>query len=215
MYITIDPYYDTRFYHQCCSALKNNGVPYKLFVSTRPPYNWYFKISDDNAPKFINYESLNKAEQKYLVSCTKPSLPTDMIKLYRRKVGNWNDQYFMCNAYNDCLNTDCVVFKLGSRDELMEISDSFKVYFLGKYRQFRIFLCNNKLVQNLVPQENILFKSENTTVNDLKNMEMEVNYKYLFPYDLKLEKYLTMPYYEKRELHMVTNGLVDRSKFKF
>lgn len=217
MYITIDPYYNTQFYHECCSALKNNGVSYKLFISVRPPYNWYIKVEDSNSPKFINFDVLGKSEQKYLVSCTQPLNVQDTVPLYRRNMGNWKDIYFMCDAYTDCLDKDCYVFKLDNRDQAVEISKTMKIYFLGKYKKFKLFMCNNKHIQNLVPLEHILYHSENTTVKDLQDMEIKINYNVLLHsgIETKLQKYIRMPYFEDGQFVMTITPFIDKSLFKF
>jgi hypothetical protein len=43
MLFTIDPYYDIKFFNRTLEALKNNKVPYELFVENKAPFNFYIE----------------------------------------------------------------------------------------------------------------------------------------------------------------------------
>ena len=55
MFITIDPYYDIKFYNSAIEAMRNNGVEFSEFISVKSPYHWFLKL--DQAPVMVNYDT--------------------------------------------------------------------------------------------------------------------------------------------------------------
>ena len=62
MFITIDPYYDIKFYNSAIEAMRNNGVEFSEFISVKSPYHWFLKL--DQAPVMVNYDTTEESKDK-------------------------------------------------------------------------------------------------------------------------------------------------------
>jgi hypothetical protein len=86
MYITIDPYYDIKFYNEAKEALKNNGVEYKEFINVKPPYNWYFQM--DQKPIMVDFDEATSSEERWMVNTIQPLRANEAYLLLRRDNDN-------------------------------------------------------------------------------------------------------------------------------
>ena len=55
-YISFDNYYKQSDYNRFIMSAFNNGVPFKEYISIKPPYNWWLAIDDKDVPKFLDYD---------------------------------------------------------------------------------------------------------------------------------------------------------------
>lgn len=196
MLITIDPFYNVEFYNQCKSALDNNKIAYKEFVSTKPPYNFYFEV--EKAPTFINYEVAPNAYSRHLISLVTPLRPNDeYIYLRREAIVNKQavDHYGVNDALKSANLTKEGVFFTSNKEEILRISREFprKLYFMGRYydRRYKIFFSDSLLIKNFLLPKQILVQSKD--VKDVTDLERELNYKVFMEKD-RLEKLSTTPY---------------------
>lgn len=196
MLITIDPFYDVQFYNNCREALKNNGVAFKEYVSTKAPYNFYFEV--DKPPTFINYEVAPDAYSRHLISLVTPLRSNDEYLLLRRE-SFVNKQAVDHYGVNDALQSANVtkegVFFTSSKEEVLRISREFprKIYFMGRYydKRYKLFFSDSLLIKNYLLPKQILVQSKD--VKDVTELEKELNYRVFMEKD-RLEKLSTTPY---------------------
>lgn len=207
MLITIDPFYDVEFYNQCKDALKNNGVAFKEFISTKAPYYFYFEV--EQAPTFINYEVAPDAYTKHLISLVTPLRPNDEYILLRREAFT-NKKAVDHYGVNDAMGTSLVsgqgVFFTAHKEEILRISKEFprKLYFMGRYydRRYKIFFSDSLLIKNFLLPKQILVQSKQVT--DPTDLEKELNYKVFLEKD-RLEKLSSTPYVLGGSYYPVSN----------
>lgn len=196
MIITIDPYYDVNFYNECKEALSNNGVQYKEYISTKPPYYYYFDVS--NPPTFINYDVADKSYTRYLVNIVKPLKPNDAY-IYMRRDAYSNLKALNRYAINEPLDaaakTGEGIFFAAEKEEILRISNEYprKIWFMGRYfnRKYKIFFADKLIIKNYINSENILVQG-----NDFSSpteLEVKLNFN-IFREKDRLEKLSSTPY---------------------
>lgn len=196
MIITIDPYYDVNFYNECKEALSNNGVQYKEYISTKPPYYYYFDVS--NPPTFINYDVADKSYTRYLVNIVKPLKPNDAY-IYMRRDAYSNLKALNHYAINEPLaaaaKTGEGIFFAAEKEEILRISKEYprKIWFMGRYfnRKYKIFFADKLIIKNYINLENILVQG-----NDFSSpteLEVKLNFN-IFREKDRLEKLSSTPY---------------------
>lgn len=186
MYITVDPYYNVAEYNRMLQALENNGVEYSQWIDTKMPYQWYIKVSDDNQPRFIDFEVKPKTEERFLVSVIVPQRSQDNYLLMRRDTDPaTNTSKFLMNDYwTEALNSDYVIiFKYKSPEDIRKISKELgiKIYELGTHR-WKLSMTFNKYVKSHLSTDQILFEKTREEMKEFSKpgeLEAEFNYRYL------------------------------------
>lgn len=194
--ITIDPFYNIEFYNQCKEALKNNGVKFKEYISTKAPYNFYLDV--EQPPTFINYEVVPETYRRFLISLIIPLRPNDeYLQLRRDTFTNKKavEQYGVNDALSSSLVTGEGVFFTSHKEEILRISKEFprKLYFMGRYynRRYKLFFSDSSLIKNFLITKQILVHSNN--VKDPTELELELNYRVFMEKD-RLQKLSSTPY---------------------
>ena len=193
MLITIDEYYDVKFYKECLQALSNNGIKYKEYISLRSPYNWYLEI--DSLPIMVNYDIASRKTEKFIVNKVEPALPNEAYLLQRR-IGDIGKKALPFYAFNDPLNkvtkSDyACFFNVSSKEQLERLSKQLgEIYYFGRYyhNKFKIGLCYNKMIKNFINVSDILVE-KNSTVTQ---MELDLNWD-VFKLQDRLRKFTQTP----------------------
>lgn len=197
MFVTIDPYYNLNEYHKCISALKKNGVSPQIFISTKGPYNWYLKVDDKDAPKFVFYDELPSGHEKFLISSVVPNTTSDELHYFRREKGIAKGKYALNDAFEDAAKADyACLFNLANKEEGLYLSRLLgcKIWYLGKYysNKYKVCLCTSSYIKAFVVSERILLEK---TDEGPGRFEAEFNYNVLMRKDY-IQKYAQTPYFE-------------------
>lgn len=207
MFITIDPYYNYEFYRECKEALKNNGVSFNEYVSIKAPHYWYFEIDDSNKPVFINYDTAEASTVRWLVNVVKPIETRDEVELLRRHNDNTPKEllrYIENEPLREARHADyACFFTVSDRQDLIDISKLIpeKIWYLGNYcNKYRLCLCCNKYIENLVDSTKIILRKSDVDSNEIGRLESELNYK-IFQGRDRLVKYTKTQYALNGKFH--------------
>lgn len=195
MFVCIDDFYSVDFYNSCIEALKNNRVPFKQFISSKPPYKFYFEVED--APTFINYEESSKTYSKYLINIVIALKPNDDY-IYFRRPNIVNKKALLHYGVNDALRAGIEsgegVFFTATKEEILKISKEYgrKIYYFGRYfnRKYKVFFTDSLMVKNFIRTEDVLAESG---TGDVTQMELDLNFK-IFKLQDRLVKISETPY---------------------
>lgn len=200
MYITIDPYYGTQFYNECKEALKNNQIEYSELIYTKPPYDWYFKLSQ--SPIMVNFDKLSEKDSRWLVSKVKALTPTDEYKLLRRD-NDKGQQALLKFIENEPMteartSNFAIFFAIKNREDGERLSKEFpdKIWYFGKYysNKFKVCLSTNAYIKNFLDPGQILLEKTKEHAESGR-FESELNFKVFRGNDV-LVKYTQTPYFE-------------------
>ena len=186
MYITLDPFYTVTEYNRFLESLKNNGVKYSQWISTRAPYNWYLKIDDDDYPRFIDFEVLNKAHERYLVSVIVPQRSQDNYLLLRRDTDNptKQDKFILNDAWKRAHKAKhLIIFRYESQEQLANLSKKYgiRIYVMGRHR-WRMAMAYSQYLEGEITKEMTLFSKSKKQLREFRNpgdIEAEFNYRIL------------------------------------
>lgn len=207
MYITIDPYYDTRFYNECKEALKNNGVEFKEFISIKPPYDWYFQI--DKTPVLVNFDQATDSESRWLINAVQPLRPNEEYLLLRRD-NDKGAQALLKFVENEALRSArkseyAVFFTIKNREEGERITKDYpgKVWYLGKYynNKYKICLATHPVVRNFLSDNQVLLE-KTKELSEPGRFEAELNYR-IFRQNDMLVKFTETPFFEDGRFNRV------------
>lgn len=195
MLITIDDYYDTKFYKECIEALKNNGVEYKEYISIKTPFKWYLDLP--SSPLMLNFDGIEKQNEKFLINKVQALRPNTEY-LYTRREDTGVESLLRYTENEPLKETRMsgqgVFFHVKNKQELLRISKAYpkKIWFLGKYysNKFNVCLASDNIIKNYIDYNNILL------VNSFKEpgrFEAELNFQ-VFKLKDKLQKYDDTPF---------------------
>lgn len=213
MLITIDDYYDIEFYNETKEALRNNGVEFKEYIITKPPFNYY--IEADVKPAFINYDEATSSQAKWMVNIVRALNPNDDY-IYERRESYKNTKAIQHYALNDALqagqNSGQGIFFTATKEEALRISRDYprKMYFLGRYfnRKYKVFFTDNLIIKNLLNPEQILVESN--SFKSITELEVELNFN-IFKLHDRLEKLSQSPYVYKGKYYPIKSVRPDVS----
>jgi len=211
MFITIDPYYDIKFYNETKEALRNNGVEFNEYISTKPPYHYYLETNAD--PSFINYDVVPESYSKFLVNIVKPLIPNEDY-LYERRESYTNIKAIEYYAVNDALGAAQIsgqgIFFNGTKEEVLRISKDYprKIYFMGRYfnRKYRLFFTDNLIIRNYLNEANILVQSKK--FKHITELEVQLNFNIFHEKD-RLKKLVQTPYIQKGQYYPIQSIRAD------
>lgn len=200
MFITIDPYYETRFYNECKEALRNNGVEFKEFISVKPPYDWYFQL--DQKPIMVNYDEATDSEMRWMVNAVQPLRPNEAYLLLRRDNDNGPKALlkFVENEPMKIARTSdyAVFFTIRNREEAEKLTKDYpgKVWYFGKYynNKYRVCLATNRTIRGFLDDKQILLE-RNKELSEPGRFEAELNFKVFRGNDM-LVKFTETPFFE-------------------
>lgn len=176
--VTLDPYYSVEFYNQTRESLTNNGVKFREFISTKPPFHFFLEVPD--VPTFIDYDRVPKTYSRWLVNIVQALKPNDDY-IYRRREGLAGPSAVALFAVNDALRavqkTGEGVFFTSTRDRALEISRLFprKIWWCGRYYsgKYRVFLSDSLLIKNFLRPDDVLVQSKK--FKSVLELEVELN----------------------------------------
>jgi len=204
-YITFDEYYNINQFNSFINSAKNNGILFSLWISIRPPYNWYLRLSDKDLPVFVDYDIASKQEERYLIKITEPLNMADEYKLKRRETdSNTNyEKYVLNDVWNEIKEKHkLILFRYKNTEELLEISKhkemkNSKIYKMGKFKNYKIALCTNTMILGLIKMDNVLFNLDDVKIKEISEIEAYINY-----HVLKIQKL----YIKKSKTSYIMNG---------
>lgn len=216
MLISIDNYYDVNFYNQCLTALKNNKVPFTEYLSTTGNYNWYLDVP--RLPIMINYDILQKSEERYLVSKV-ISLNSDTNYKYYRRLDSqhhFETKYILNDVFEDILKKDAWFIKVNSKSQMLALSKldvNSKIWYLGRYLDGRIKIAvtTSNIIRMITPRENIIM--EKKAADKIERFETEFNYRILMGKE-RLIKFDTTPYF-MNDRYIIPTYYAEEDKIRF
>jgi len=205
MLITIDDYYNIKFYNETKEALKNNGVEFKEYISTKPPYNYY--IESGERPSFINYDEATESQARFMVNIVRALKPNDDY-IYERRESYKNTKAIQHYALNDALEAGQKsgqgIFFTANKEDVLRISRDYprKIYFLGRYfnRKYKVFFTDNLIIKNLLNPDQILVESN--AFKSITELEVDLNFR-IFKLQDRLEKLSQSPYVYKGKYYPI------------
>jgi len=179
-------------------TLANNDIDYDLFITTKPPYDWYFRV--DSKPIMVNYDELKHGSDRFLVSLVKPLRPDEEYKMVRRNsdVGMNALSKFINNSpmLESTKSSYSVFFHINSRGVGEKLSKEYpgKIWFMGRYfdSRYNVCLVNNMSVLAFLDDKDIIL--EKTSVGHIGEFETEFNYRILKGREY-LVKFTDTPYF--------------------
>lgn len=194
--ITIDPYYDIQYYNECKEALKNNGIEFTEFISTKPPFEYYFEIPD--LPVLVNYDKVPRSYSKWFVSVVRALKPNDDY-IYERRASYTGLKAINHYAVNDVFEAmqksgECILFT-STKAEIQRLSKKYprKIYYMGKYfnRKYNLFAVDKMIFRNYITTDQVLVESR--SFKHITELEVELNFKIFHEKD-RLLKLSETPY---------------------
>lgn len=207
MFISIDDYYDIEFYNQTIEAMKNNGLQPKEFISIKTPFNWYFKV--ENEPFMVNFDKLDKSNERFLVNKVQTLRANEAYKLIRRNDGVGQKalyKYIENQPLKEARESEyAVFFNAKSKQQLEQITKELpvKIYYFGKHykNKYKVALCTNKMILNYITPEEILLE-KSSAMNEPGRFESELNFKVFRQFDY-LQKYTETTYFQNGKYYPV------------
>jgi hypothetical protein len=192
---TIDEYYNIPFYNEGLQAMRNNGVDYKEYISTKAPYNFY--IESKEKPIMVNYDVLTNAMQKYIINKVEPATSSEEYLLSRRTQfeGIKGLKEYGMNKPMSMINKSdyACFFSVKNKTEMLELSESLgTLFYFGKYyNNIRVGLCYNKMIKNMIEPDRILVEKTKNAIQ----MELDINFR-IFRLNDRLRKFTETPYFK-------------------
>lgn len=194
--------YNIKEYNQFLLNYKKHNVIYNEYVSTK---NYQFVLETASYPEILDYTTLNKTQSIFLVSKVKAVVTQDENKLKRKNITNnaTNLEYCKNDAYiyfdpapKSKSSTSYYYFlNIPNKEQAQKLSKSIgRIYFLGKYLRYSIYLTNNQYTAEFVNLDDILVGD-----SDIFNAEIKLNYE-VFRLQTRLKKFSMTPYFEAGNL---------------
>jgi hypothetical protein len=206
MYISFDSFYSIPEYNKFITTLLEKDIPFKQLISMRAPFKWYIQIASKYAPVFLNYSTLPKGTDKWLLETMMPINPAEAYIL-RRKPSNIPTDFETFTSPNifKQLKTEpyCILFKYKNKEQLMHWSSEYglKFYLLGRHREYNLAFSFQKHTRNFVYSNDILMeKTKMDQYSKPGEFEQELNYKKLIKVKLS-SKTIDYPFIENGTYH--------------
>ena len=156
MFISLDDYYSIEFYNETKEALRNNGHIPKEFISIKTPFNWYFQVEDE--PYMLNYDKLDKAQERFLINKTQAVRSNEEYQLIRRNDGKGQKairKYTENPPLKEANASEyAVFFTAKNKEQLEQITKELpvKIWYFGKYysNKYKVAMCTNKMILNYI-----------------------------------------------------------------
>lgn len=205
--INIDDYYNIQFYNETKEALKNNGVEFREFINTNPPYN--FAIMCDKEPVYINFDTVNRPQERYYVNIIRPLTPNQEY-LYERRESFTNKKAINHYAINDALKSGQKsgegIFFTANKEEILRISKEFprKIFYFGKYynNKYKLFFSDSLIIKNYIDSDQILVESK--SFKHITDLEIKLNYD-IFKLSDRLMKLSETPFVKDGKFYPISS----------
>jgi len=191
---TIDEYYDSTFYNEALSTLKNNKIDYTEYVSVK---DYLVYLETETFPIMVDYDKLSKNSEKYLITKVKP-LKDNEEYLYQRRNETSKQliiKLFENEPLKEARTSDYgCFFTLKNKEQVIALTKLYpkKIYYFGKYySKYRVFLTMDKMIKNFISTDQILLEKTN---NEPGRFEADLNF-LVFKNKDKLVKYTETPYF--------------------
>lgn len=211
MVITFDDFYNADDYNKFIEAAKFNKVKFSEYVLAQPPYYHCIEIDDKNAPSFLKYTNLKT--QRYFAMCSKivPRYPEEVSMLKRRTSdGNQAISKFIENdVLREARNQKFVcAFKFTAK-KILDYSIGFpdKLFILGMKNGYKIGVCFNSYIQNVVPQSDMFVVTSNDYVREVGMFEMLINNNWAPKFKLT-HKTLVSAYCENGKIFQISRPII-------
>lgn len=208
-YISFDNYYSKSEYNRFLISAFNNSVNVQEYISIKPPYNWWLAIDDKDVPKFLDYDETK--DTRYFVSKIVPRYPNEEFILRRKDNDPKSDvRRFIENDVLSMATKEkfvCVFVFQGTkiRDYSKEIDS--KLYILGQKGMYKVGVCFNPYIQNVVIPSDIILTVEDNDWRGQGEIEQRINY--LWKPQLKLSnKTMESSYFYKGEYNMIQRPIM-------
>ncbi len=199
--ITIDPYTSIDSYNEALSALDNNKIKYKEWISTLTPYLFYISIDNGQKPIMINYDIISSTDWTKVVSKVQPLISNDIYQLYRRPDKNKQIGWYINNdVFRRAKKVNTVIFNYMNKEQLFNLSKTYgRIYPLGKYMngRYKLAIAFDTEIKNIVLPNDIMLEMGKHKDGML---EAAINYKVLRNQD-KIEKWSMTPYFENGKFY--------------
>lgn len=179
---TFDEHYDAFEYNQFILNAKTNNIPFTEYILAHPPFYHCIEVNDNDLPKFLRYDTIKT--QRYYALCSKivPRYPEEAARLKRLLAdGNRNITKFIENdVLKQAKNQQYTcVFKFTAK-KIVELSLDIpsKIYLLGLKAGYRIGVCFNPFIQNLIPTSDIIVSEYKENLQNVGELEMMINNNY-------------------------------------
>lgn len=176
-FYSFDDFYDIQEVNKFIDNLKTNKIPYRTYISIKPPHNWFYEVSDKYKPVWLKYDEIQKSMIKFLMQTIIPIDPSDEKYLRRTPSTPKSDfeKFISPNIFKKAKDKDYVIiFRYKDLKEIQNISKELgiKIFMIGKMRGYNLAMCFNKYVKNYVFQRNIIIektkKSEYSKAGELE-----------------------------------------------
>lgn len=204
--ISFDAYYSRNEYNKFLENIKTNNVEFIEYVLLRPPYHFYFKISEKHLPVFLKYDILPKNMERFLLEKLKPVMPSDEIYL-RRKPGDSAlkfEKFVSPRIFRKLVTQQYgILFRYSNRSQLLEISrdTGATIWMLGKHREWNLAFSFSKYIKGYIPLDWVFVeKKKLTQFNKPGEFEYYLNWKKLVTTKLS-NKTIDYPYIKDGQYH--------------
>ena len=205
--INIDDYYNIQFYNETKEALKNNGVEFREFINTVPPYN--FAIMCDKEPVYVNFDKVNRPQERFYVNIIRPLTPNQEY-LYERRESFTNKKAINHYAVNDALKlgekSGEGIFFTANKEEILRISKEFprKIFYFGKYynNKYKLFFSDSLIIKNYIDSDQILVESK--SFKHITDLEIKLNYD-IFKLSDRLMKLSETPFVKDGKFYPISS----------
>lgn len=200
-YITFDDNYNITQYNDFITNLKNNKIPFKEYVSVKPPHNFYIGVDEKYLPVFLKYIEAPKSIDRWLVEKVTAFLPSEELFLKRKLSDSpvMFEKFISPKIFQDIqFNDYACIFRYKNKEELIKMTRELgiQVWILGKQREWNLAFSYNKFIKNYINLNWILLEKTKPSEYAVPGMfEAELNYKKLVKTKLT-NKYINYPYYD-------------------
>lgn len=211
-YISFDNYYKQSEYNRFILSAYNNNVKYEEFISIRTPFAWWIKVDDENLPKFLDYDETK--DTKWLVSKIKARYPNEEVILKRRDNDPKQDiRKFIENDVLEKARTEkfvCVFYFQGNKIRDYSVGFKDKIYILGLKGAYRIGVCFNPYIQDIVEPSTIILIEKDGDYRNVGEIEQRINY--VWKPNIKLtHKTLESSYYYNGDIKLIHRPIIKLS----
>lgn len=208
-YISFDNYYKQTEYNRFLLGAFNNDIKFREFVSIRPPYNFWLEIDDKNVPKFLDYDETK--DTKYFVSKVIPRYPNEEFILRRKDNDPKTDirRFIENDVLAKATKEDfvCVFIFQGMKIKDYSREIDSKLYILGMKGAYRVGVCFNPYIQNIVNPSDIILAVDDKDFRGPGEIEQRINY--LWKPQFKLtHKTLESSYFYRGEYYMINRPII-------
>lgn len=183
MIFTIDPYYDVSFFNRTLETLKNNKVPYEIYVDSKTPYHFY--IECPMTPVFLDFDVLPESRARNLVSLVQATTPSNDYVYLRRPSHSGQkgyEHYSMNDTFKAMQRTKQGIIFTQDVQHVQKISKDFPrpIWYMGRYvsNSYRLFQSDSLMIKNFLQDIPHRVLQESSSFSQSTELEQIVNYRH-------------------------------------